>query len=161
MPPRKASHGTRNVTLAVVAVFVLLAAIGSANRPTTFVAATVPPGASDAGPVDPDATDEPTPTAGEAALISFEGSGPLTSDPFGASGNIVDVSYDYTCATEDTFTVNFYGTYDSPLLPDVLVSEFGASGSGTASEALNGTTGPFTVEVDSPCDWSVEVTGTP
>lgn len=154
MPTRRPSHRVRNISFGVIGVFVLLAAIGSAtNRPTSFAAPTVPP---DAG-----ASDEVTPAPPGTTLFTFEGTGPMTSDPFQSSGETVEVAYDYTCTAEDTFTINFYGTYDTPLLPDVLVSEFGASGSGTAAESLNGTTGPFTVEVDTPCKWSIEVAGTP
>ena len=100
---------------------------------------------------------ESHPSRRATTLLTFKGTGPMTSDPFNSSGESVDVTYEYTCSEDASFTLNFYGTYDSPLLPDVLVSEFGASGSGTATESLNGTTGPFTVEVDSPCDWSIEV----
>jgi hypothetical protein len=73
----------------------------------------------------------------------------------------VDVKYDYTCTAEDSFTINFYGAGASPILPDVLVSDFGTQGSDTVTEALNGNTGPFTVEVDSPCTWSFTVLGQP
>jgi hypothetical protein len=105
--------------------------------------------------------EESPPAALGSMLFAFEGSGAMTSEPFGASGETVDLTYEYTCDEAASFTLNYYGTYDSPLLPDVLVSEFGESGSGTASESLGGMTGPFTVEVDSVCDWSIEVFGTP
>ena len=116
----------------------------------------------DAVPVaEPGAGEESAPPAGGTALLTFEGSGPMTSEPFGASGEVVDLTYEYACTEAASFTLNYYGTYDSPLLPDVLVSEFGERGSGTATESLNGMTGPCTVEVDSPCDWLIEVLGTP
>jgi hypothetical protein len=73
----------------------------------------------------------------------------------------VDVAYTFTCTADDTFTVNFYGTNGSPVLPDVIASDFGTTGSETVNEPLNGETGPFTVEVDSPCAWTIDVTGTP
>jgi hypothetical protein len=71
------------------------------------------------------------------------------------------LAYEYTCSAADSFTINFYGAGASPILPDVLVSDFGTQGSGTTTENLNGVTGPFTVEVDSPCTWSITVTGQP
>ena len=47
------------------------------------------------------------------------------------------------------------------MLPDVIASDFGTTGSDTVNEPLNGETGPFMVEVDSPCKWTIEVNGTP
>ena len=168
-PPRRAprkgqSHWSRNIWIGIIGVFVLLAALGSAmNRQSLVAEQTLPPdvAASDAIPAEPGAGEESAPPAGGTALLTFEGSGPMTSEPFGASGEVVDLTYEYACTEAASFTLNYYGTYDSPLLPDVLVSEFGERGSGTATESLNGMTGPFTVEVDSPCDWLIEVLGTP
>jgi hypothetical protein len=160
-PPRKPSHGTRNATIGVVAVFVILAALGSAaSHRTDTTGPTVPPdlASSDAGP---DASEAGSPTPAGTTLLSITGTGPMTSEPFAASGNSVDVTYDYKCPAEDSFTINFYGTSSSPLLPEVLASEFGTSGSSTVTENLNGAPGPFTVEVDSPCTWTVEVVGAP
>ena len=75
---------------------------------------------------------------------------------FQASGDGVGVTYDYKCTAADSFTINFFGTNGSPLLPDVITSEFDTNGSSTATENLNGATGPLHVEVDSACTWSVE-----
>jgi hypothetical protein len=168
-PPRRAaqkgqSHWSRNIWIAIIGVFILLAALGSAmNRQSLLAEQTPPPGAgaSDAVPTEPDTGEESPPAATGSTLIAFEGSGAVTSEPFGASGESVELTYEYTCDEAASFTLNYYGTYDSPLLPDVLVSEFAESGSGTASENLGGMTGPFTVEVDTVCDWSIEVLGTP
>ncbi|MEX1173325.1 MAG: hypothetical protein WEG56_12025 [Chloroflexota bacterium] len=168
-PPSRAarmgqSHWSRNIWIAVIGVFVLLAALGSAmNRQSLVAEQTAPPevGASDAIPTDPGTGEESPPAATGSTLIAIEGSGAMTSEPFVASGESVELTYEYACAEAASFTLNFYGTYDSPLLPDVLVSEFGESGAGTATESLGGTTGPFTVEVDTVCDWSIEVVGIP
>ena len=163
-PPRKPSHWVRNTTVGVIGVFVLLAAIGSAtSRQGNISGPTAPPDvvASDDANTDAEASDAGSPTPAGSSLLSFKGTGPTTSDPFQASGTSVEVSYDYSCPTEDSFTLNFYGTNGSPLLPDVLVSDFGATGMDAVAEPLNGQTGPFTVEVDSPCDWTIEVTGAP
>ena len=162
--PRQPSHWARNVWIGIIGVFVILAVLGSAaSRPMGNTGPTAPPDAlaSDLGSYNPDATEEPSPTAGGATLLTFKGTGPQTSDPFSASGDIVEVKYDFTCPAEDTFTINFYGAGASPVLPDVLTSEYGATGSNAVTENLNGATGPFTVEVDSPCSWTVEVMGTP
>jgi hypothetical protein len=160
-PPKKPSHWSRNITLAVIGVFVLLAAIGSASsREGSVTGPTAPPEAI-ASQDDVEASEAASPTPGGTTLLSIKGTGPTTSDEFKASGSSVNIAYTYTCAAEDTFTLNIYGTNASPILPDVLASDFGASGGDTANEPLNGATGPFTIEVDTPCDWTVEVTGTP
>ena len=168
-PPRRPaqrgqSHWSRNIWIAIIGVFILLAALGSAvNRQSLIAEQSLPPAVetSDAVPTEPGTDEESSPIVSGSTLIAFEGSGALTSEPFGASGESVELTYEYTCDEAASFTLNYYGTYDSPLLPDVLVSEFGDGGSGTASESLGGMTGPFTVEVDTVCDWSVEVLGTP
>jgi hypothetical protein len=168
-PPRRAarrgqSHWSRNIWIAIIGAFILLAALGSAMNRQSLIAEQSPPpevGASDAVPTEPGTGEESPPAATGSTLIAFDGSGAMTSEPFGASGESVELTYEYTCAEAASFTLNYYGTYDSPLLPDVLVSEFGESGSGTVSENLGGTTGPFTVEVDTVCEWSIEVAGTP
>lgn len=159
--PKPPSHWTRNITIGVIALFVILAAIGSAaSRDANITGPTAPPEAV-ASQDEAEPTDSASPTPGSATLLSIKGTGPITSDEFHASGTSVDVAYTYTCPVEDSFTLNFYGTNASPVLPDVIVSEFGTTGGDTANEPLNSTTGPFTVEVDSPCDWTIEVTGTP
>lgn len=168
-PPRKRtpskppSHLSRNITIGVIGLFVVLAAIGSASsRDASVIGPTAPPGAiASQDEIDAAASESASPTPGSASLLSMKGTGPATSDEFNASGTSVDVAYTYTCPAEDSFTLNFYGTNGSPVLPDVIASEFGASGSATVNEPLNDTTGPFTVEIDSSCDWTVEVTGTP
>lgn len=162
-PPKPPSHLSRNITIGVIGLFVVLAAVGSAsNREATVVGPTAPPDAvASQDDADAAASESASPTPGSASLLSMEGTGPATSDEFHASGTSVDVAYTYTCPVEDSFTLNFYGTNGSPVLPDVIASEFGASGSTAVNEPLNDTTGPFTVEVDSPCAWTVEVTGTP
>jgi hypothetical protein len=162
--PRKQSHWSRNIWIGIIGVFVVLAAIGSAvNRESLVAEQSAPPDVVASGAVasEPDGFEESSPPAGGTSLVSIEGSGPMTSEPFEASGDTVDVTYEYTCTEDASFTLNFYGVYDSPLLPDVLVSEFAPGGSGTASESLGGSAGPFTVEVDTVCDWTVEVLGTP
>jgi hypothetical protein len=118
---------SRNITIAVIGIFVILAAIGSAaNRDTTVAGATAPP---DVNPSQDaaEASEPVSPTPGGTSLLSINGTGPLTSDPFSASGTSVNVAYTYTCSTEDTFSLNFYGAGVSPVLPDVLAGEFGTS----------------------------------
>jgi hypothetical protein len=165
-PPRtpqwKPSHWLRNASIGVIGAMVVLAVLGFAARPPTNNAASeIPPVAapSDDGSVFETPSPSPSPIGQE--LLALKGTGPATSDPFSASGEAVDVKYDYTCTAEDSFTINFYGAGASPILPDVLVSDFGTQGSDTVTEALNGNTGPFTVEVDSPCTWSFTVLGQP
>jgi hypothetical protein len=162
--PKSPSHLTRNITIGVIGIFVALAAVGSAiSRERAFTGSTSPTGDVSSQGQDPglDESEAPSPTAGSSSLLSIAGTGPTTSDEFHASGTSVDVTYTFTCTADDSFTVNFYGTNGSPVLPDVIASEFGTTGSETVNEPLNNATGPFTVEVDSPCDWTIEVTGTP
>ena len=163
-PPRKPSHRSRNISIAVIAVFALLAAIGSASSRTDLVmGSTAPPDAvaSDESAPGPDSSDDASPTPGATTLVTIKGTGPLTSDAFQASGTSVEVAYTYTCPADDNFTLNFYGTNGSPVLADVLVTDYGTTGSDAVNEQLKGTTGPFTIEIDSPCDWTVKITGTP
>ncbi len=110
-------------------------------------------------PVASEAAASATPAG--STLVSLSGTGPRTSDEFHSSGASVDVSYEYTCSPEGNFTVNFYGTNGSPVLADVIVDELGTTGAASVVENLNGTTGPFTVEVVSACTWTVKVSGTP
>jgi hypothetical protein len=143
-------------------VLVLLAAIGSAtSRKDLITGPTPPPGAAATDDTGVEPSESASPTPGGTTLLSIKGTGPLTSEPFNASGTSVNVAYTYRCPTEDSFTLNYYGAGVSPVLPDVLASDFGANGSDTVNEPLNANTGPFTVEIDSACDWTVEVTGTP
>jgi hypothetical protein len=95
-------------------------------------------------------------------LLSIKATGPVVSGDFTASGDSVDVKYDYTCGPNDSFSADFYGAQQSPLLPDNLVSDDpGQSDSSITTEALNGTTGPFHIEVTSTCTWSLSVIGQP
>ena len=161
--PRKPSHWVRNASYGVIAVFVLLAVVGAASRPPSSTGPTTPTDVVSADESAPDdgTSESSSPTPAGESLLSIKGTGAQTSDEFHASGNSVGVTYDYTCPEESSFTLNFYGTNGSPLLSDVLVSDFGTTGTDTLTENLNGATGPFTVEVDASCDWTVEVTGTP
>ena len=166
-PPRKPSHWIRNASIGVIAVMVLLGAIGSwENRQL----GNAPPPLPSAGPVasGPSASDvgfpdiSPSPPPSGQTLLSIKGTGPLTSDNFTASGDSVDVTYDYKCGANDSFTLDFYGANQSPLLSDNLVSsDPGDVDSSTTTENLNGMAGPFHVEVTSTCPWSVEVIGQP
>lgn len=159
-PAWKPSHVARNAWIGLISAMVLLAAIGSATTPRTSAPQqSLPP---DLASADPGAASvEPTPTVPAVTLLELQGDGMLTSEPFAASGDSVEVHYEFECAEEAGFDLNFYGTYESALLPDVLVSEFATQGSGTTTESLNGAPGPFTIEIASGCTWSVEVLGTP
>ncbi len=161
-PPRKPSHWVRNASIGVVVVMVALAALGIAQNRDTGNAA--PPQPS-AGPVSSDAgfpDESPSPPPSGQTLLSIKGTGPMTSDSFKASGDSVDVTYDYTCGANDSFALDFYGANQSPLLPDNLVSDdLGQSNSSTTTENLNGMAGPFHLEITSTCTWSVEVIGQP
>jgi hypothetical protein len=156
--PAKASRHSRRIRTVLVATVVLAAVaaiLGSCKGHAALSQAAV---ASEA-PVASEAAASPTPAG--SILLSLSGTGPRTSDEFHSSGASVEVSYDYTCAQEGNFTVNFYGTNGSPVLPDIIADEYGTTGAASTVENLNGVTGPFTVEVVSECDWTVKVSGTP
>jgi hypothetical protein len=156
--PAKASRTPRRVRSVLVAMVILAtvaAILGSCKGHAALSQAAV---ASEA-PVASEAAASPTPAG--SILLSLSGTGPRTSDEFHSSGVSVDVSYDYTCAQEGNFTVNFYGTNGSPVLADVIVDELGTTGAASVAENLNGATGPFTVEIVSDCTWTLKVSGTP
>lgn len=168
-PPWKPSHWLRNASVGVIGVMVVLAALGiAANHETGDESPAGPagPAATSAGAgatapvVFPDESPSPSPSG--QTLLAIKGTGPTVSLDFHASGDSVDVQYDYTCGPNDSFSLDFYGANQSPLLPDNLVSDDpGQSDSSITTENLNGMAGPFHVEVTSTCTWSVGVIGQP
>jgi len=165
-PPAKQSHWVRNLSAGVVVVMVVLAVLGSAqNRSLNLLAPQPSPGpvASDATASDAGFLDQsPSPPPSGSNLLAIKGTGAKTSDDFHASGDSVDVEYSYTCGTNDSFTASFFGASESPVLPDILVSsDTGASDSSITTENLNGKTGPFHIEIDTACSWTVTVVGAP
>ena len=167
IPPSKPSHWVRNASIGVIGVMVVLAVLGSAqNRQSGNVTPGAPasPAATDAGSsADTDLPDEsPSPLPSGSTLLSIKGTGPQTSDDFQASGDSVDITYDYKCGPDGTFSLDFYGANESPLLPDNMVtSDPGDTNTSTTTENLNGQAGPFHVDIISTCSWSVEVIGAP
>jgi len=147
--PAKPSHGRLNILVGVAIVLVALAALGCGAK------SSVPTPTSAAS----NAAATPTPVG--TTLLAIAGTGNKTTDPFHASGDSVDVTYSYNCAAPGSFTINFYGTNGSPQLPDVLTDEFGTKGSDTKTENLNGAAGPFHLEVNTACAWTVKVVGRP
>jgi len=105
----------------------------------------------------------PPPTPG--TLLSISGSGIKSSKEFAASGDSVDVTYTYNCSSfgaEGNFIINFYGANSlGPDIPDGIANDLGMSGGDTSTEYLNGATGPFHLEVNSECKWTVKVIGMP
>lgn len=159
-PTWKPSHWARNAWIALISAMVVLAAIGSATTPRgTEPGRSLPPELASGQPGEVSA--EPSSAPPAVSLLKLQGDGMLTSEPFAASGDSVDVHYEFECTEAAGFDLNFYGTYETPLLPDVLVSEFATEGSGTTTESLNGAPGPFTIEIVSGCSWSIEVLGAP
>ncbi len=162
--PLGASRRIRSASSLGIAAVALLAVLGCGGTPaatTSSAAAATPPAVTAAA----------TPAVAGTTVFAISGSGNKTSASFQASGASVNVNWTYNCASASvapgssagsgTFSLSFYGTEGSPALSDQLVSEFGATDSGTTNESLNGATGPFHLEVDSDCTWSVKVLGTP
>jgi hypothetical protein len=167
-PPRRESHWLRNASIGVIVVMVVLAVVGSAvdrQQGDQAPAGPAGPAATDGGAgatpaAFPDISPSPPPSG--TTLLAIKGTAPLVSEDFTASGDTVDVKYDYTCGPNDSFSADFYGAQQSPLLPDNLVSDdLGQSDSSITTESLNGMPGPFHVEVDSSCTWSLSVIGQP
>ena len=166
-PALGASHRLRTASSGVVATFVLLAVLACGGS-TAGATGNAAPAAS-AAPAA--VTAAATPVVAGGTLLAVKGTGNQTSSSFQASGASVNVNWTYNCASASvapgssagsgTFSLNFYGAEGSPALSDQLVSEFGASDSGTTNEPLNGAKGPFHFEVDSDCTWSVTVLGAP
>ena len=179
-PPRKSSHRVRNGAIAAVVVLVVLAAIGSAagqptsSSPPATAGATAGTAASAAATNAPLAVATvaaiaqpsiPAPAATAKTLLAITGNGIKTSKSFRASGDSVDVTYSFNCAafgSQGNFQIMFYGASAlGPTMPDILANALAAKGSDTTTEYLNGATGPFHVEINSECSWSVRVIGTP
>lgn len=150
VPPR--SRGWQRPGNAAIGLVILVPVL-ALGCSSASVATTAP---SSEAPLPSD-----TPVPSGIVLLTVSGEGDKVSESFGASGDSVVVTYRYDCSTPGTFALNFFGTNASPKLPDVITDEFGTTRSDTATENLNGATGPFHVEVTSQCAWSIEVVGAP
>ena len=151
-PPSRPSHPLRSVLIGVFICLVLPGALAACKGHVAPTEATIT--------AAPEVTEAaPTPTPVGTTLVSLTGKGDMTSDDFQASGDSVDVAFSYDCPTDSSFTINFYGTNGSPVLPDVITDEFGTQRSDTITEPLNGATGPFHFDVTTTCSWSVKVVG--
>ena len=159
-PPRKPSHWLRNASIGVIAVFVLLAALGFRREPPDEqrgANGSARPGFFRRGSSDRHARAD----SGQQDPAFDQGHRQRDVRAVSASGDSVDVTYDYTCTECGQLHAQLLRDPRSALLPDVLAKRIRHDGSGTTTESLNGATGPFHVEVDSACAWSIEVVGTP
>jgi hypothetical protein len=106
-----------------------------------------------------------TPLPTPPTLLSISGSGIKTSKTFSWSGGSVDLTYTFNCSnfgSQGNFQIYFYGaSILGPTVPDILANDLAAKGGDTTTEYLNGATGPFHLEVNSECNWTVAVTGMP
>lgn len=109
----------------------------------------------------PTRTSLPTPPT----LLSISGSGIKSSKTFSWSGDSVDLTYTFNCSnfgSQGNFQIYFYGaSILGPTVPDILANDLAAKGGDTTTEYLSGSTGPFHLEVNSECKWTVAVTGMP
>lgn len=165
---------TRIIVVAVVALLALIAvrstgrspdaAPGASPAPSIAGQATTPaPAISESlrptAPDVPASTDTPVPTP--KVLLTFEGSGIKSSEPFTASGDRVDVAYTFDCSafgSSGNFAVTFY---DQNGLAADSVKELAKSGKDTSIVYIANTAPPYHVEVNSQCTWTIRVTGTP
>ena len=113
----------------------------------------------------PTAVPTRTPLPTPPTLLSISGSGIKTSKTFSWSGGSVDLTYTFNCSnfgSQGNFQIYFYGaSILGPTVPDILANDLAAKGGDTTTEYLNGATGPFHLEVNSECNWTVAVTGMP
>ena len=149
---------TRIVVVAVVALLVLVA-IGSIGR-TPDAAPSASPVPSIAGQATrPVSTGTPVPTP--KVLLTFDGSGVTSSEPFTASGDSVDLAYTFDCSafgSSGNFALTFY---DQNGLAVDSVKELAKSGKDTSIVYIANTAPPYHLEVKSQCTWTITVTGTP
>lgn len=158
-PDPRAARALRRATIVLFALLVPLSALGCGAQ-----AATASPEA--AASEEPEMSfPEDTPLPSGVTLLEVSGTGTQTSKEFHASGESVAVSWTYQCAAASggsgTFALYFYGAEGVPALSDELTNGFGTDGDDAVAEPLNGNTGPFTLEVDSGCSWTVKVVGKP
>jgi hypothetical protein len=101
----------------------------------------------------------PTPAATQGVLLTMSGNGIKNSGPFTASGDSVQVAYTFDCAAfggKGNFIAHLVG---SDGIPAAIANELAASGKDSTTVYLLGTSGPYHVEVNSECSWSLTVTG--
>lgn len=75
----------------------------------------------------------------------------------------MDVTYTFNCSnfgSEGNFQIYFYGA-NLFGIPDILANDLAKKGGDTTTEYLNGATGPFHLEMNSECKWTVKVIGMP
>ena len=100
-------------------------------------------------------------------LITFSGSGPRNSTPFIVHSSVVTAQYSYNCSAFGTQgsiqadmvsgNVNNIGTqsYDDQAIASIV----GSGGSQTTTLYPTKQGGTYHLAVDSPCSWSIKLTG--
>jgi hypothetical protein len=148
-------------TLALAAITRFLVAPAAAPRdelapstpsPTDVSTGTRPPTSS--------AASDATAPAG-VRLVRLEGTGDGSSTEFAASGESVQMRYDFDCA-QLGHPGDFDVTFDdrNGVVADA-VREHGASGENSTTVYISNTAPPYHVEVRTTCSWAVEVVGFP
>ena len=102
-----------------------------------------------------------TPASTPKALLTFEGSGIKSSEPFTASSDSVDLAYTFDCSafgSSGNFALTFY---DQNGLALASVKELAPSGKDTSIVSISNTAPPYHVDVNSQCTWTITVTGRP
>jgi hypothetical protein len=102
-----------------------------------------------------------TPAATPQVLLTLSGNGVKNSGPFSASGDSVAVAYSFDC-TSFGFSGNFIAELvGADGFPKWIANAMAKSGKDTTTVYLSGTSGPYHIEVNSECSWSVIVAGMP
>jgi len=103
-------------------------------------------------------------TPSGTTLFTGTGTGMGATAPFSASGPFMTLAYQYgPCDSGVVFVVSVVGTIaaNSALEHPVVSGLEATSGSGSTPIYLNSQPGPFHLEVNSTCPWSLTVTGQP
>ena len=140
----------------------VLAFLVTACQPTTATPNSAP-AITPAPTAQPTPAPTPTPTAAPTptALLTLKGNGIKNSKTFTASGDSVDVAYNFDCkgfGSQGNFIAHLV---DASGSADSIANALASKGSDSTTVYLSGTEGPYHVEVISECSWSLTVSGTP
>ncbi len=100
----------------------------------------------------------PTTAPGTASLFALSGSGRRSSRPItlpATSPLDIDYSFDCTSVGPNASFVLYLDDASTGTPVDLLVGDFGLGGKGRAKPAPG--PGRFTIRVDSPCRWALEI----
>ncbi len=149
----------KRIVFLAAAALLLAACTAPSDTAAPSSAPTQAPAATAVPTVAPTAA--PTMAPSPVTLLTLKGTGIKNSATFGASGDSVSVAYTFDCATfgaSGNFIADLVGSDGSD---ESIANALSASGSDSTVVYLANTAGPYHVEVNSECSWTVTITGTP